>query len=144
MPQKAAENGTAGPPGPKSPPLSGKLNGVAPAKAPGQAMYVELSVYGQRLRGLLDSGASRSVLRRDVFDRLCRLVGRIPVLKKAEKLCGVTGHDIHVLGSTEIADDEVGPFSVVIVEGIGHPLILGRDLLQADGAQIDYALNFCV
>ena len=105
-------------------------------------MFVELCIYGQRIRAMVDTGASRSVLRRDAFDKLCKLVGRIPVLKKAVRLCGVTGHDINVLGSTEIADDEVGPFSVVIVEGIGHVLILGRDVLQPDGAQIDYGQNF--
>ena len=59
-------------------------------------MFVELKVYGQRLRALLDSGASRTVVRRDVFFKLCSLVNRSPVLKKAVRLCGVTGHDISV------------------------------------------------
>ena len=53
-------------------------------------------------------------------------------------LCGVTGHDIKVLGQTEICEDELGPISVIIVEGINHGMILGRDVLAGDGAHIDY------
>ena len=102
-------------------------------------MYVELIIYGRHILALLDTGASRTVLRRTEFDLLCKTTGRTPVLKKAVPLCGVTGHDIAVLGITEIEEVTVGPFPVIIVEGIAHALILGRDLLCNDGAYIDYA-----
>ena len=104
-------------------------------------MYVELIIYGRHILALLDTGASRTVLRRTEFDLLCKTTGRTPVLKKAVPLCGVTGHDIAVLGITEIEEVTVGPFPVIIVESIAHALILGRDLLCNDGAYIDHAMG---
>ena len=88
---------------------------------------------------LVDTGASHSLLRRSTFQQLCSTSGRRPILQKTVQLCGVTGHNIEVLGKTEIADDELGPIPVIIVEGIGHAMILGRDVLATDGAHIDYA-----
>ena len=87
---------------------------------------------------LVDTGASHSVLRRSVFLQICKATGRSSILKKTVRLCGVTGHNLQVHGSTEIADDELGPIPVIIVEGIAHAMILGRDVLATDGACIDY------
>ena len=87
---------------------------------------------------LVDTGATHSVLRRSTFQHICKATGRCPVLKKTVQLCGVTGHNLQVHGSTEIADDELGPIPVIIVEGISHAMILGRDVLVTDGARIDY------
>ena len=50
----------------------------------------------------------------------------------------MTSHNIEVLGKTEVADDKLGPIPVVIVEGIGHAVILGRGVLATNGAHIDY------
>ena len=92
-------------------------------------MFIELSIYGQRIRALVDSGASKSVLRHAELFALCKLANRIPVLRKSVQLCGVIGHDITVLGSTEICDDKLEPIPVIVVEGIGHAMILGRDVM---------------
>ena len=87
---------------------------------------------------LVDTGASHSVLRRSTFQNICKTTGRSTILKKTVQLCGVTGHNLQVHGSTEIADDDLGPIPVIIVEGIAHAMILGRDVLATDGARIDY------
>ena len=90
---------------------------------------------------LVDTGTSHSVLRRSTFDKLYKQTGRRPVLHKTVQLCGITGHNLLVYGRTEIADDELSPIPVIIVEGIAHAMILGRDVLATDGAQIDYENN---
>lgn len=101
-------------------------------------MYVCLYLYGCRILALIDTGASRSILRRNEFEELCKITGRAPILKKTVQLIGVTGHDLTVLGSTEFLESRLGNIELIVVEGIGHPMILGRDVLSADGANIDY------
>ena len=86
----------------------------------------------------MDSGATRSVLRRKEFDLLCKISGRTPVVTKGVELYGVTGHGIKVLGTTQLSEAKLGPISVIIVEDINHALILGRDALKAHKIHIDY------
>jgi predicted aspartyl protease len=53
---------------------------------------------------LIDTGASRTVLRRREYEKLRIITGRQAVLEKSEELCGVTGHEIAVMGKTEIEE----------------------------------------
>lgn len=101
-------------------------------------MYVELCFYELHIHALVDTGASRTVLRRHEFEILCKLTGRTPVLKKSVALCGVTGHDITVLGHTEMEEKRLGVLPVIIVEGISQALIIGRDVLRSGNACINY------
>ena len=87
---------------------------------------------------MIDSGASRTILRRKEFDTMCKYLGRTPVLSKTIDLCAVTGHPITVLGSTEIMEAQLGPIPIIVVEGINHACILGRDILKDKQAVIDY------
>ena len=87
---------------------------------------------------MIDSGASRTILRRSEFDMICKYLGRTPVLSKTIDLCAVTGHPIKVLGSTEIMEAQLGPIPIIVVEGINHACILGRDILKDKQALIDY------
>ena len=51
---------------------------------------------------------------------------------------------MNVLGSTQIAEMHMGPLDVIVVEGINHPMILGRDAMLKLNAKIDYnAQSFC-
>ena len=95
-----------------------------------ELMFVDLDFYGVHIHGLVDTGASRSVLRRHEFNLLCKLTGRTPILKHCVELCGVTGHNIKVLGSTQLSEASIGPINVIIVEDINHALIIGRDALK--------------
>ena len=101
-------------------------------------IYVKLTIYAKTILALIDSGASRSVVRRKEFMELCKHVGRSPILSKAVELIGVTGHDIKVKGATQLPIDQVGPIDFIVVEDINHPMIIGRDILRAYKAIIDY------
>jgi len=102
-------------------------------------MYVELRFNDNYMHALVDTGATRTVLRRQEFEKLCKLIGRAPLLRKSVQLVGVTGHDIAVLGHTEIMEDDLGPIPVIVVDGISQAMIIGRDVLRVGDACIDYA-----
>ena len=78
-------------------------------------------------------------MRRREFDIICKAVGRCPILSKSIKLCGVTGHDLTVLGKTQLDEGHLGPINVIVVDDIRHPMILGHDLLTKHEAIIDYS-----
>jgi hypothetical protein len=78
------------------------------------------------------------VLRLCDYEILRRRTGRTRILDQAEELIGVTGHQIKVLGKTEIMESTLGPLKVIIVDDISHPMILGRDALSHFGAHINY------
>ena len=88
---------------------------------------------------LLDSGAAVTVLGRSELYKICKNMGRSPILSKTVRLCGVTGHNLEVLGKTQIEEAHLGPINVVVVSGIRHPMILGRDLFTKYEALIDYS-----
>ena len=87
---------------------------------------------------LIDSGATMTVLQREAFLTICKDQGRKPILKKAPGLVGVTGHELKVCGRTEICVRELGVLPVTIIENLPHAMILGRDLMRAKEAVIDY------
>ena len=101
-------------------------------------MYVDLNFYNVHIHALIDTGATRSVLRRKEFDKLCLLMGRTPVVTKGVQLYGVTGHGLSVLGSTELLEASMGPIPVIVVDDINHALIIGRDVLRSLKSSIDY------
>ena len=80
-----------------------------------------------------------TVLGRSELYKICKNMGRSPILSKTVRLCGVTGHDLEVLGKTQIEEAHLGPINVVVVSGIRHPMILGRDLFTKYEALIDYS-----
>lgn len=90
---------------------------------------------------MIDSGACRTVLRRNEYELICKRIGRNPVLKKAVDLFGVTGHQINVLGETQLDEQILGPITVIVVEGIGHPMVLGRDIMNSHAASLNYATS---
>ena len=105
---------------------------------PGDWIYVELSLGHHRTLALLDSGASRTILRRSEFDIICKSLGRTPNLSKSVDLFAITGHPITVLGSTEIREAQIGPISVIVVDSVQHACIFGREVLKEKQAVIDY------
>jgi hypothetical protein len=101
-------------------------------------VYVELTFNGRVVYALVDTGASRTVLRRRNFYDICKTVGRIPLVTRATPLHGVTGHGLNVWGKTEIKEDRLGVLPSIIVDDMMHAMILGRDVLSKDQASIDY------
>ena len=103
--------------------------------------YVTFQFNNLRVPALIDSGACRTVLRRNEYELICKRIGRNPVLKKAVDLFGVTGHQINVLGETQLDEQILGPITVIVVEGIGHPMVLGRDIMNSHAASLNYATS---
>ena len=60
-------------------------------------------------------------------------------MSRSVSLCGVTGHDLRVMGKTQLNEQHLGPIDVIVVDGIRHPMILGRDLLTKFEALVDYS-----
>ena len=105
---------------------------------PGDWLYVSLQFSKCHIYSLINSGASRSILRRQEFDAICKSLGRTPILSKTIDLCAVTGHQLNVLGTTELVEEQLGVIPIIVVDGIQHPCILGRDVLKAQEAIINY------
>ena len=86
----------------------------------------------------MDSGASKTVLGRTDFLNICKRTGRTPFLSNTVELCGVTGHDIKVLGATQLQEKAFGTLDIIIVDNIAQQCIIGRDVFCSRNAQIDY------
>jgi len=86
----------------------------------------------------LDTGASRTLLRRKEFVEICRDLRRQPILKPTVELCSLTGHQLTVMGETELPERIGGPIKVIIVDGMPHPAILGMDTLGRE-AVVNFA-----
>jgi hypothetical protein len=93
---------------------------------------------GSKVSALVDSGASRSLLRRDIFLSMCKSISRVPILKQTLPLCSVSKDPLQVLGEADIALEGGISWPWVIVENIPYEAILGADLLK----RVDADLNF--
>ena len=93
---------------------------------------------GSKVSALVDSGASRSLLRRDIFLSICKSISRVPLLRRTLPLFSVSKNPLHVLGEADIALEGSVSWSWVIVENIPYEAILGADLLK----RVDADLNF--
>ena len=87
---------------------------------------------------MVDSGASRSLLRREVYLDICKGLSRIPLLKKTMPLFSVSGSPLDVLGETEIEMNAGGAWPWTIVDGIPHEAILGADILRKGNAILNF------
>ena len=95
-----------------------------------------------KIAALVDTGASRSLLRRDVFEAHIRATRRAPYLRRTTPLQGVNGDSLQVLGSTWLNVKGIDvPLDVMITCGIQHPLIIGQDALRKGEGVIDVARN---
>ena len=90
---------------------------------------------------LIDTGASRTLLRLDVFEQLKRATHRITFLKPGPDLTTVSGHAIRVYGTTEVHVNNTGAINVCVVDNISHEMILGDDALRKGKCTINYETN---
>jgi hypothetical protein len=93
---------------------------------------------GSKVSALVDSGASRSLLRRDLFISICNSLSRTPILQRTFPLVSVSKTPLHVLGEAEIQLANSVSWPWVIVDNIPYEAILGADLLN----RVDAELNF--
>ena len=89
------------------------------------------------MKALIDTGASRSLLRSDVLGYVQKASHLRTVLQKGPCLQTLSGHKLDILGITEVPVAQVGNITVHIVHNMRHELILGTDSLSQDSI-IDY------
>lgn len=96
---------------------------------------LEVAVNGVKVCGLLDSGATVSVM----SERLWRAAGKGPLIPDNGNLKAANGSPLVVLGRTDI---ELGlgkvkvPLSTLVVSNSAHSLILGMDFWRAGRLEI--------
>ena len=85
----------------------------------------------------MDTGASRSLIRKDVWTDICMGMHRTPLLFTGEVLQSLSGH---VLPTSRRSCITVSGKSVYVyvIDELFHDLLLGGDALDILGAVIDY------
>jgi len=107
-----------------------------------QRPTVNLVISGIKVTALVDTGATCSLLRRDVFDLVVHKTHRSNVLHKSLPLRGLGGLSLQVDGQTQIKVAGVrNPLNVVICRNIPHEMILGNDALRSGNGVIDLKSN---
>ena len=88
---------------------------------------------------LVDTGASISVLLRDLARDIFKSEGRPFLLARTmAKVTSATGHSLGIMGTLEVKVSGVGVISFhVMKEPTNHQCIIGWDMLQKHGFQID-------
>ena len=101
-----------------------------------------LSIKHINVISLVDTGAARTLLRRDIFLKICNNTERIPLLKQTStRLQSVTGEKLVILGETEVQVDQAGPIKLLVVEDMQDPMILGIDSLLLGKANLNLHHN---
>ena len=101
-----------------------------------------LSIKHINVISLVDTGAARTLLRRDIFLKICNNTERIPLLKQTStRLQSVTGEKLVILGETEVQVDQAGPIKLLVVEEMQDPMILGIDSLLLGKANFNLHHN---
>ena len=117
-------------------PEPGKL--VTVSAKPPHRPFVSLKSHKVSLLSLLDTGASRSLPRRQKFVDITRACHRPPLLTPAlQQLQSLTGDRIQVWGTTQILIEDAGPITVYVVENMTNDLILGIDSIDSGSGIID-------
>lgn len=97
--------------------------------------YLKVSVYGVEFLGLLDSGASRTVLGADGYER-CKYLN-LKLLPADVNSCGIAdGTQCPVVGSYNVpfcVEGRVTLVEVLVVPSLPHTLILGSDFWRKFG-----------
>ena len=108
----------------------------------GELIYrpaVTFSIQGVKVTALVDTGATCSLLRLDIFQELANKRHRSLYLKPGPPLCGISGQSIDVKGVTQIKIDNTRTVVKVAVVGkMDHEMILGADNLRKGQGIINF------
>lgn len=103
---------------------------IAHAKAD-ERPYLAVSILGKKLLGLLDSGASRTIIGKDgwrMLESLCKLdTSQTTTCTVAN---GEICHSIGTICVPILLEDKVRIFNILVVPALPHTLILGLDFWQ--------------
>ena len=95
---------------------------------------VSVTLSGIQVTALVDTGASRTLLRSDIFRKLNRPFQTTKVIR----LQTLTGEDIPTKGEVEVTIDKVGIMPMIVLETMGCDVLIGSDTLEKFHAAIDY------
>ena len=117
----------------------GKLGEVAELSGRARANFTSSGV---KINALVDSGSSLTLLRLDIFHKLCERTKRSSLLQPVTVIArSVTGQRLYTVGATQILIDGARPVRVTIVKDLPHQMILGSyDLTKGHGV-IDLGSN---
>ena len=108
----------------------------------GELIYrptVTFSIQGVKVTALVDTGATCSLLRLDIFQELANKRHRSLYLKQGPPLCGISGQSIDVKGVTQVTIDNIRTVVKVAVVGkMDHEMILGADNLRKGQGIINF------
>ena len=98
---------------------------------------INLVISGILVTALVDTGATSSFLRREVFNLIVNRTHHSNVLHKSLPLRGLGGISLQVSGQTQIKVAGVKtPLNVVICHNIRHEMILDNDTLRSGNGVI--------
>jgi hypothetical protein len=105
----------------------------------GRRWSVMMTLGGIPCNALLDTGASKTLLRYKDFNKLCEVTGRPRLLRSTNKMYSISGQSLDVKGATEVWIPEINSsLEVLVTDGIQHHLVLGDDALMKGKSLIDY------
>ena len=90
---------------------------------------------------LVDTGSCVTLMRKDIFDKLCTLMKRSLLLNEGPKLHSVDGSPIVVHGVTEWKFDNLAKCDLIIVDRMVQDCILGMDFLREANGNFNMATN---
>ena len=103
---------------------------------------VNLILSGIKVTALVDTGASCTLLRRDIFDLIVRRTHRACLLEHSGPLQGLGGVSLKVCGKTQVAiSGIISPVEVVVCDELPHEMILGDPSLRKGRSVIDLTRN---
>ena len=87
---------------------------------------------------LIDTGATRSLMRRDVAINNMKKLGRPLVFKPTTQIItSLTGDTLKVYGIVQFNLDNVGVLEFLVVDNMAHKAIVGYDMLKEHGYRLD-------
>ena len=108
----------------------------------GELIYrpaVTFSIQGVKVTVLVDTGATCSLIRLDIFQELANKHHRSFYLKPGPPLCGISSQSIDVKRVTQIKIDNTRTVVKVAVVGkMDHEMILGADNLRKGQGIINF------
>ena len=105
--------------------------------------YVNVTIEGQKVKTLLDTGASISVMSKRLFDRLKNTDRGVQLEPTSIQLRGPNSQELYMYGECSI-DLSLGNYHYplnAIVSDISPDMIIGSPFIKSNGIQIDLRNN---
>ena len=100
--------------------------------------HIRIRIRNKCLSALVDSGSCRTLLNVSTYESL----NLPPPTRSAPDLVTLTGTAVPTAGVVDICtNDGIELNNVVLTSGMGVPLLIGTDVLEANNGVLDYGCN---